>query len=567
MSHDIRWWLKVACILALIAGALLTVWNVQNEDHIQRNNLLIKARIAANPITSDQIEALSGSEADLGSPVYTHLKQTMEGVVAADTQVRFAYLMGMNDDGGIFFFVDSESPDSEDYSPPGQIYWDATVPTRIAFASADESTAGPATDRWGTWITAFIPVKDPDTGELMGIFGLDVDAHNWVMILLGAAIPPILGTGLVLILLLSFIVVIGRNQKEHELLTSSQRAIQESEERYRLLFTRSPVGIVQIDRNGKIVAANQKCAEILGLIPDSLIGFDVRTQLQNPEFRAAFTEIPRGEPAHYEGEYRSPGSGRNLFVRLLAHPLFSEDRGYSGAIAIIEDITDKKQAEKALLMANRKLNLLNSITRHDILNQLLALKGYLELAGDTELGSEQQRRFLESAKKASDNIERQISFTKDYQDMGVKSATWQEIGLALTRARGALPLEHLLIKAEGTEYEIFADPLFEKVFYNLYENSLKHGGEGMTTIRISTRETGEGLVILYEDDGVGIPENAKKFLFAQEMTPQKGLGMFLTGQILAITGITIVETGVPGRGARFEMLVPKGGFRKAKSGD
>ncbi|HNS83170.1 MAG TPA: sensor histidine kinase, partial [Methanolinea sp.] len=173
----------------------------------------------------------------------------------------------------------------------------------------------------------------------------------------------------------------------------------------------------------------------------------------------------------------------------------------------------------------------------------------------------------ESAKKASDNIERQISFTKDYQDMGVKSATWQEIGLALTRARGALPIEHLSIKAEGTEYEIFADPLFEKVFYNLFENSLKHGGEGMTTISISTRETDEGLLILYEDDGVGIPENAKKFLFAQEMTPQKGLGMFLTGQILAITGITIVETGVPGRGARFEMLVPKGGFRKAKSGD
>ncbi|HII77131.1 MAG TPA: HAMP domain-containing protein [Methanolinea sp.] len=230
-------------------------------------------------------------------------------------------------------------------------------------------------------------------------------------------------------------------------------------------------------------------------------------------------------------------------------------------------LSEQQQTADALHHANSKLKLLSSITRHDILNQLLALKGYLELAGDTELGSEQQRRFLESAKKASDNIERQISFTKDYQDMGVKSATWQEIGLALTRARGALPLEHLLIKAEGTEYEIFADPLFEKVFYNLYENSLKHGGEGMTTIRISTRETGEGLVILYEDDGVGIPENAKKFLFAQEMTPQKGLGMFLTGQILAITGITIVETGVPGRGARFEMLVPKGGFRKAKSGD
>lgn len=562
MLRDIRWWLKAACVLVLITGALLTGWNVQHEDHIQRNNLLIKARIAANSVTSDEIKELSGSDADLGSPVYLHLKHTMEGVVAADTEVRFAYLMGMNDEAEIFFFVDSEAPGSEDYSPPGQVYSEATVSTIKAFNSGREMTAGPDTDRWGTWITAFIPVKDPDTGDLVGIFGLDVDADNWVMILLGAAIPPILGTGLVLILLLSFIVVIERNQKEHELLTSSQRAIQNSEQRYRLLFTQSPVGIVQIDRNGKIVTANQKCAEILGLPPDSLIGFDVRTNLRNPGLAAAITEIPKGKPAYYEGEYQSPGSGKELFVRILAHPLLFEEEGNSGVIAIIEDITDQKHAERALLQANRKLNLLSSITRHDILNQLLALKGYLELAGDPGADTIPQRNFLEKAKKVTINIERQINFTKDYQDMGVKRATWQEVGLAITRARGALPLEHLSIKAEGAEYEIFADPLFEKVFYNLFENSLKHGGEGLKSIWVSAQETKKGLMILYQDDGVGIPKDAKGDLFGQEVTPQRGLGMFLAGQILSITGISIAERGVPGRGVRFEILVPEGGYRK-----
>jgi len=562
MSRDIRWWLKAACVLVLITGSLLTVWNVQKEDHIQRENLLIKAKIAANSVTSDDIRSLSGSEADLVSPVYMHMKRTMEGVVAADREVRFAYLMGMNDEGEIFFFVDSEPPDSADYSPPGQIYEEATAPTRVAFASAMESTAGPDSDRWGTWITAFIPVKDRKTGDLVGIFGLDVDAKDWGLILLGAAIPPILGTGLVLILLLSFIVVIDRTRKEHELLASSQRAIQESEERYRLLFTRSPVGIVQSDRNGRIVMANQKCAEILGLPPESLIGFDVRSNLQNPRLAAAMTEVPKGTPAYYEGEYKSPGSGKELYVRILAHPLLFEAEGYSGVIAIIEDISDQKNAERALLQANRKLNLLSSITRHDILNQLLALKGYLELAGDPDADTLQQHNFLEKAKRVTTNIERHINFTKDYQDMGVKSATWQDIGMGITRARGALPLEHLTIRAEGIGYEVFADPLFEKVFYNLFENSLKHGGEGLTTIRVSAKETEMGLMILYEDDGAGIPADQKGHLFDHEITPQRGLGMFLTGQILSITGISIVETGVPGRGVRFEMLVPEGGYRK-----
>jgi PAS domain S-box-containing protein len=562
MSHDFRWWLKVACILVLITGALLTAWNVQTEDHIQRNNLLIKAKIAANCLDYKDIEALSGSEADLDSSVYLHMKRTMEGVVAADRQVRFAYLMGMNDDGEIFFFVDSESPDSKDYSPPGQIYSEATVYTIEAFTSGKEMTAGPDTDRWGTWITAFIPVKDPDTGDLYGIFGLDVDANNWVLILLGAALPPILGTGMVLILTLSFLVILERNEKEREILSSSQKAIQESEARYRLLFTRSPVGVVQVDRDGTIVMANQKCGEILGMTPDEMTGIHIHTQLQDPGLSAALRDIPKGKPTYYEGEYRSLSTGKVSSVRILAHPIFSDNNEYSGAIATIEDITERKQAEKALLRANQKLNLLNSITRHDILNQLLALKGYLELAGDPDADNQQQRNFLEKAKKVTTNIERQINFTKDYQDMGVKSATWQDIGLAITRARGALPLEHLQVMEEGIVYEIFADPLFEKVFYNLFENSLKHGGEGLKAIRVSAQETKKGLMILYEDDGVGIPADIKEHLFDQEITPQRGLGMFLTSQILSITGISIAETGVPGKGVRFEILVPEGGYRK-----
>lgn len=562
MSRDIRWWLKVACVLVLIGGALLTAWNVQREDNIQRNNLLISARIAAHTIIPEEVEALEGSDADLASPVYQHIKRIMMGVASADSKIRFAYLMGMQEGGNIFFFVDSEPPDSDDYSPPGQIYWEATAPTRAAFASGEESTAGPASDRWGTWVSAFIPVRDPDTGDLIGIFGLDVDARDWFAILIGAAVPPILATGLIIMLLISFLVVQERNQKERELLTSSQRAIERSEQRYRLLFTHSPVGIIQIDTQGRIAMANVKCAELLGVSPDDLIGFDIRTQLRHPELRSAIQAIPLGKPAYFEGEYQSVGSDKTSFVRILVHPLMLGENEYAGAIAIIEDISERKRTEEALIQANKKLNLLNNITRHDILNQLLALKGYLELSSEMGMDPRAPHQFIEKAKKAADNIERHIKFTRDYQDMGVRTATWQPIGMGIARARGALALEHLSIRMENIEYEIFADPLFEKVFYNLLQNSIKHGGEHLTTIRISARETEQGLLIIYEDDGIGIPAEMKQTLFAQELTPQRGLGMFLAGQILAITGISIEETGVPGKGARFEIRVPNGAFRR-----
>ena len=108
--------------------------------------------------------------------------------------------------------------------------------------------------------------------------------------------------------------------------------------------------------------------------------------------------------------------------------------------------------------------------------------------------------------------------------------------------------------------EIFADPLIEKVFYNLIENSLRHG-EHVTTIWFSSSETDAGLVISYRDDGVGITGEDKKKLFQRGFGKHTGLGLFLSREILSITGITIRETGEPGKGVCFEILVPKGTYR------
>ncbi|MCU0631827.1 MAG: PAS domain S-box protein [Methanolinea sp.] len=562
MSHAIQWWLRRLLVIILIGGAFVTAWSVQHEDARLRHELLIKAKIAASGIPLSHVQSLSGSDADLSTGEYLSLKQQMERVRSTDEKIRFAYIMGKNEDEDIFFYVDSEPPDSDDYSPPGQVYSEATAPTLIAFTSGEELTGGPDNDRWGTWVTGFVPLRDPVSGALIGVFGMDLDARDWFYSLAIAAAPVIMGTVLFLVMVMAFLFVIERKQKEDELLASSRKAIQESEERYRLLFTQSPVGILQVGQDGVILTVNQKCAEILGLPPNDLIGFNIRTQLQNPGLIAAIQDIPRGKPAYYEGKYQSVGSGKVSSVRILVHPLFSEEEGYSGAIAIIEDISDRKLAEEALFQANQKLNLLNTITRHDILNQLLALKGYLELSGDFRNDPEKERYILDRAKKAADTIERHIIFTRDYQDMGVKNANWQKIGMGILRAKGTLPLERLTIITSGLGYEIFADPLLEKVLYNLFENSLKHGGDQLHTIRVSALETDEGLMIVYEDDGVGVPVEVKHSLFEQMPGPQKGLGMYLAGQILGITGITITETGIPGRGARFEIRIPPGGYRR-----
>jgi signal transduction histidine kinase len=100
-----------------------------------------------------------------------------------------------------------------------------------------------------------------------------------------------------------------------------------------------------------------------------------------------------------------------------------------------------------------------------------------------------------------------------------------------------------------------------KVFYNLIDNALRYGGAGMKTIRISSQESDASLTILCEDDGVGISHEDKKRLFTRGFGKNTGLGLFLSREILGITGITITETGEPGKGARFEIHVPAGMWR------
>ena len=110
--------------------------------------------------------------------------------------------------------------------------------------------------------------------------------------------------------------------------------------------------------------------------------------------------------------------------------------------------------------------------------------------------------------------------------------------------------------------EVYADPLFEKVFFNLFDNAVRHG-EHVTEIWIRFEQRGYAGVLIVEDDGVGVTKEDKSKIFRRGFGKYTGFGLFLTREILAITGITIQETGEPGKGARFEMIVPTGEYRFA----
>jgi len=267
----------------------------------------------------------------------------------------------------------------------------------------------------------------------------------------------------------------------------------------------------------------------------------------------------KGKGDRFEQKFiRKDGSA--LWVIASVTPLLVEENRFDGAFAMLADITERKRAEDALREANKKLNLLSSITRHDINNQMTALRGYTTMLQRKQPDSS-FAEYFQKINAAAERISSMIRFTKEYESIGVTAPVWQDCRMLVDTAAKQAQLGQIIVKNDlpaGTE--VFADPLVVKVYYNLMDNAVRYSGK-ITTIRFSAEEAGDNHVIVCEDDGEGVVVEEKEKIFERGFGKNTGLGLALAREILDITGITIRETGEPGRGARFEMTVPKGVYR------
>lgn len=236
------------------------------------------------------------------------------------------------------------------------------------------------------------------------------------------------------------------------------------------------------------------------------------------------------------------------------------DTGSSRVIGLIYDITPQRKAENALKEANRKLNLLTSITRHDILNCINGVNGFAEILIQ-ELDDSKMRKKAENIAKSGAMITHLISFTGQYQNLGVKDPIWQDISLLLKDDEFKSLAEGKSLTYPEPGIFIYADEMLKKVLYNLMENSIRHG-EKVISVSFSYDFSADGLNVVYQDDGIGIPEDIKERIFEKGYGKHTGLGLFFCREVLEITGLKIRENGVYGEGARFEISVPFDSFKR-----
>jgi len=230
-------------------------------------------------------------------------------------------------------------------------------------------------------------------------------------------------------------------------------------------------------------------------------------------------------------------------------------------IALLQDRFNgrRKLMERSLRIANNKLGIMNDITRHDVTNQIMVVNGYLELCKQREKDAALAMYFSKMS-QATDNVQKQISFAKMYQEIGKSAPIWTSFRQITTRAFEMLNPPGIELEEATNSLEIFADPLFEKVPYNLIDNSMRHGGN-VTRIKVSSKQINGSMIITYEDDGVGISNEEKSHMFEKGHGKNNGFGLFLLREILSMTDMTIKEDGEPGKGARFKIIVPAGAWR------
>ncbi|MDG6223004.1 MAG: PAS domain S-box protein [Candidatus Bathyarchaeota archaeon] len=344
--------------------------------------------------------------------------------------------------------------------------------------------------------------------------------------------------------------------------------IRESEQKFRILAEQSP-NMIFINQKGKVVYANKKCEEVTGYTKD---------EFYDPSFDFVCLIAPQDKEKvmknfckHMNGEdvppveYSIVSKHGDVIQGILCTKLILY-AGKNAILGTITEITEYKRAEekieamvKSLQIVNEKLNIVGKSTRHDAANKLSVILNNVYLA-KMRLPENQVeiRKYLLGVENAVVDINRIFDFSRVFQQLGSEKLEEIDVGEVFENAVSSFlkRKDDLLILNDCKGLKLFADSLLETLFYNLVENSLKHGKK-VTSLALRYADLDDELVVFYEDNGIGIDETEKEKVFSEGYGKGTGIGLHLVRLMCNVYGWSIDEVGVPGNGVQFRICIPK----------
>ena len=566
-----------AVVIALIAfvGWLVADYTGRRLDRDMREQVLTRTRLAAAAVMPADVRQLHWDERDLENPSYLKLKALMMALRRANPDLRFVLLAGLKE-GRSYFLVDSERPDSPDYSPPGQSYEEAPEEYLAGMAARIAFLNGPATDRWGTWISGSVPIVD-ENGDCLADMELDIAAADWDALIRAGRLP------MLLITLLIGALVAG-SYRAIEGLRESSAEIGLSELRNRSLVEGSPDCVQMFDLAGRYLAVNQNGLRALGLPESAVIGknfADLWPEATRPAIREAVRATVSGQPTSFEADYVHP-NGQTVTWRVATNPVSDAAGRVVSFVGICVDLTVRKQAEIAMRAAQRaaedatqaKSEFL-AIMSHEIRTPLAGVIGMLDLLQNSAL-EPKPRRYTEFARDSADGLLHLLDEVLDAAKFEAGKLTLESIpfrphdyftavleSAAMRAGHKGLTLAHSVTTVVPAV--LLGDPTrLRQVVNNLVNNALKFTEKGRVTVTLDSEpgaKTGRvRFKIVVRDSGIGIPEETRtrlfsKFVQADSSTTRRfggtGLGLSIVKSLAELMGGDVSVESAVGIGSTF----------------
>ncbi len=586
----------ITFLVVLILGVLYLNYTWTKIENKNRQNILQIAESIVTLLPNNLVDSLQGFPEDSLKPEYLELKNILKQVMKVNPESRFSYLYTIKNNK-IFFIVDSESVDSPDCSPAGQEFKEADETCYNAFNNNKKVVTEPVTDRWGTWISVYIPICDKVTGEVKSVYGMDFNAKKWKQNLIFEIAQSSTIVLLVLFLFLFLIIIRTKNKKqgvELQIRKTTEFALRENENKYRQLADKMTDVVWLLDFKGKSLFVSPSIESFTGYTVDEYMNQtiaerftpdtaftgmkifeeEINSFIASPEKNLKHTRILEMEYICKDGSLK--------WGELIVTPYLDNAGTFIGIHGVTRDVTSRKKAENELILAKEKAeesdklksSFLSNMS-HEIRTPMNGIMGFASLLKRSNLTGDKQAEYIDLIEKSG---VRMLNIINDIIDISKIESGQMSVSIS------EIKLEYLLKSlydffrpeavAKGIELKIAADLINtsitiktdeEKLFAiltNLIKNAIKFTKEG--SVEFGYRFNREFIEFFVKDTGKGIPKDQQEVIFERFRQGSEshnrdyegaGLGLSISKAFVSMLGGSIRLESIYGIGSAFYFTI------------